>query len=160
MKRPRVKAPTRTRQGPPERWRPYFDKSGVEFSYSALSRKVGLDNAAHIRRVLTGQVKSPTEETIETLAHALGMPRSRFLALVQERESPEPFRQVVPTAADALDERERQAVLAVIEALLRAKGIGRSAGVDEGEAPPAGRAGAAARDVAERRSGPVGDAAE
>lgn len=101
----------------PEQWHPHFEKLGIELSYRALERKaegVGLNT---IVRALTGEGKA-TSKTVSAISVALGITPEKFHEL---RGAPVATPFTLPSRASQLNQRERDAILGVVHAILAAK---------------------------------------
>lgn len=102
---------------PPEQWRPLFDRAGIEFGYRPLAARAGLTHT-RVHRLIRGG--GTTDEAIQMVAAALGVKASKVREL---RDEPaveiEPF--ILPDDAGRLNDKERDAIRAVIRALLDAK---------------------------------------
>ncbi len=119
------------------RWYPVFDAAGLtRRSFRAVSDESGVSTSA-VSNALSGG--GPVQDkTLRAIAKALKIQPHELRNLIAEVSHP-PFR--LPIEADQLDRDERDAVLGVIRAILRAKKnadqsarADRSAGVDD--APP------------------------
>lgn len=102
---------------PPEQWRTLFDAAGVEFGYRPLATRIGM-NHTRVRRLLRGG--GTTAEAIQLVADALHVPPSKVRELRGEPASEfEPF--ILPDDAGRLNDRERDAVRAIVRVLLDAR---------------------------------------
>lgn len=105
----------------PEVWRSYFARQRIEFTFRDLDRNVEGVSLNTIRRALLG-IGTPSRRVAETIAHELGISAEEFYATrakVNGAEPTTPF--TLPTSADLLNQRERDAVLSVVHALLDAR---------------------------------------
>lgn len=102
---------------PPEQWRSLFDDAGVEFGYRPLANRIGM-NHTRVRRLLRGG--GTTADAIQQVADALRVSTDKIRELRGEPVSGyEPF--ILPDDAGRLNDKERDAIRAVIRALLDAK---------------------------------------
>ena len=105
----------------PEVWRSYFARQRIEFTFRDLDRNVEGVSLNTIRRALLG-IGTPSRRVAETIARELGISAEEFYATrakVNGAEPTTPF--TLPTSADLLNQRERDAVLSVVHALLDAR---------------------------------------
>jgi hypothetical protein len=98
----------------PDQWLPLFNKRQIT-SYRELGRLARIDYT-RARRVILGG--GTTDDAVEAVASALGVTPSKVWELRGE-PVPNPF--TLPAAAGSLNRKEREAVLAVINAILDAK---------------------------------------
>lgn len=103
---------------PPEQWRPLFDAIGVEFGYRPLANRINMDHT-RLRRLLRGGGTSAA--AVQQVADAFGVPAATVRELRGESRDTalEPF--TLPDDAGRLNDAERDAIRAVIRALLDAK---------------------------------------
>lgn len=102
---------------PPERWRPLFDRVGIEFGYRPLAARAGM-NHTRVYRLLRGG--GTTDQAIQMVADALGVSAAKVRELRDEPAvEPDPF--TLPDDAGRLTESERDVVRRVVRALLDAK---------------------------------------
>lgn len=105
----------------PEVWRSYFARRRIEFTFRDLDRNVEGVALNTIRRALLG-IGTPSRRVVTALASELGMTEEEFYATrakVSGDTPTTPF--TLPTSADLLTQRERDAVLSVVHALLDAR---------------------------------------
>lgn len=100
----------------PDQWLPLFDDVELKVSYRALAARAGLEYTA-ARRVLLGL--GTTHETIAAVARAFEVHPDEVYRLRGEPPV-RPF--TLPDDAGRLNQVERDAVLAVVNAILGAKG--------------------------------------
>lgn len=108
-------------QDVPDVWRQHFKRQNIEFTYRDLDRNVEGVALNTIRRALQG-IGTPSRRVAAKIADALGMTPDEFYATrakVSGDEPTTPF--TLPTRADLLNQRERDAVLGVVHALLDAR---------------------------------------
>ncbi|MGC5027054.1 hypothetical protein ACLQ3K_20085 [Tsukamurella sp. DT100] len=96
----------------PARWKPVFDRTGVE-SWRELSRRAGA-SVGVVQGVVLGTRKS-TDEAVRMVANALRISIQEVYTLRGEPVF-EPF--VLPRRANLLNHQQRQAILAVIDGML------------------------------------------
>lgn len=102
---------------PPERWRPYFDRAGIEFGYRPLAARAGLTPTRTHRLVRGG---GTTDQAIQKVADALGVKASKVRELRGEPAVEiDPF--ILPDDAGRLNDTERDVVRRVVRALLDAR---------------------------------------
>lgn len=134
-------------QDVPEVWRPHFARQRIEFTFRDLDRNVEGVALNTIRRALLG-VGSPSRRVVAAIAGALGMTPDEFQATrakVAGEEPTTPF--TLPTSADRLNRRERDAVLSVVHALLDARDRHADHDTDPSADPPAATEGAQGAEV-------------
>lgn len=105
----------------PEVWRPHFAAQRIEFTFRDLDRNVPGVALNTIRRALLG-IGTPSRRVASAIAGALGISEEEFNATrakVTGDTPTAPF--TLPTSADLLNQRERDAVLSVVHALLDAR---------------------------------------
>lgn len=105
----------------PEVWRPYFRSQRIEFTFRDLDRNVEGVALNTIRRALLG-IGDPSRRVVAAIAEALALTPEQFSAIrskVNGAEPTAPF--VLPTRADLLNQRERAAVVEIVNALLDAR---------------------------------------
>ncbi|GAA2376221.1 helix-turn-helix transcriptional regulator [Gordonia cholesterolivorans] len=108
-------------QDVPDVWRQHFKRQNIEFTYRDLDRNVEGVALNTIRRALQG-IGTPSRRVAASIADALGMTADEFYATrakVSGDEPTTPF--TLPTRADLLNQRERDAVLGIVNALLDAR---------------------------------------
>ncbi len=104
---------------PPEQWRPYFDRAGIEFGYRPLATRAGLTHT-RVHRLVRGG--GTTDEAIDQVAAALRVAPSKVRELRGEPAAEvEPF--ILPDEAGRLTHDERKVVRAMIRALLDARDL-------------------------------------
>lgn len=103
----------------PEQYRPLFEKRGIDFTYRALHRKVEGVGLNSVVRALTGQGRL-SDRVAEGVSAALGVTPNELHAL-RGHPIAEPFQ--LPVRASELNQRERDAVLGVVRALLDARDL-------------------------------------
>lgn len=103
-------------RGIPPQWQPYFDAKQIE-GYRELGRKAQIE-WTRARRVVIGG--GTTDEAVQAVAEALGIPPRKVWEL---RGQPVPAPFVLPDQAGHLNRRERDAILAIVNALIESKGI-------------------------------------
>lgn len=101
----------------PEQYRPLFEKRGIDFTYRALHRKVEGVGLNSVVRALTGQGRL-SDRVAEGVSAALGVTPNELHAL-RGHPIAEPFQ--LPVRASELNQRERDAVLGIVNALLDAR---------------------------------------
>lgn len=117
---------------PPERWRPLFDKAGIEFGYRPLATRAGLTHT-RVHRLIRGG--GTTDDAIQRVAGALGVKASKVRELRGEPAvEREPF--ILPDDAGRLSSRERDVIRAMVRALLDAREFGNAVRTDS--ATPSG----------------------
>ncbi len=108
-------------QDVPEVWRPHFARQRIAFTFRDLDRNVEGVALNTIRRALQG-VGSPSRRVVTAIAEALDITPDEFMATrakVTGEEPTTPF--TLPSRADQLNRRERDAVLSIVHALLDAR---------------------------------------
>lgn len=104
---------------PPEQWRPYFDRAGIEFGYRPRATRAGLTHT-RVHRLVRGG--GTTDEAIDQVAAALRVAPSKVRELRGEPAAEvEPF--ILPDEAGRLTHDERKVVRAMIRALLDARDL-------------------------------------
>lgn len=102
---------------PPERWRPLFDKAGIEFGYRPLATRAGLTHT-RVHRLIRGG--GTTDDAIRQVAKALGVKESKVRELRGESAVEiEPF--TLPDDAGRLTHNERDVIRSMVRALLDAR---------------------------------------
>lgn len=102
---------------PPEQWRSLFDAAGIEFGYRPLANRIGM-NHTRVRRLLRGG--GTTAEAVQLVADALHVPTTTIRELRGEPAVQyEPF--TLPDDAGRLNDKERDAVRAIVRVLLDAR---------------------------------------
>lgn len=99
----------------PDQWLPLFKKADIAVSYRALAERAGIDHT-RARGVLLGA--GTTEEAVAAVAAAFRVTPRKVWELHGEPVHA-PF--TLPFGAGRLNRREREAVLAVVDAILDAK---------------------------------------
>ena len=102
---------------PPERWRPLFDRAGIEFGYRPLAARAGMTHT-RVHRLIRGG--GTTDAAIQQVADALGVKASVVRELRGEPAvEREPF--TLPDDAGRLTHDERTVIRAMVRALLDAR---------------------------------------
>lgn len=139
---------------PPERWRPLFDRAGIEFGYRPLAARAGLTHT-RVHRLIRGG--GTTAEAIEQVAEALGVKASKIRELRDEPADPEPF--TLPDDAGRLTHDERDVIRAMVRALLDARNrhdqADQSSPDSAGPSPAEGASGRADQKMAPVHAGDV-----
>lgn len=128
-------------QDVPDVWRQHFKRQNIEFTYRDLDRNVEGVALNTIRRALQG-IGTPSRRVSAKIAEALGITPDEFYATrakVNGNEPTTPF--TLPTRADLLNQRERDAVLGIVNALLDARDRADEHATDTAD-PPATEPGA------------------
>lgn len=105
----------------PEVWRPYFAQRRISFTFRDLHRNVEGVSLNTVRRALLG-IGSPSRRVVNIIAGALGIDDAEFQATrakVNGTDPTTPF--TLPARADLLNQRERDAILDIVGALLDAR---------------------------------------
>ena len=102
---------------PDEKWRPLFDRAGIEFGYRPLAARSGM-NHTRVHRALRGG--GTTTDAVETIAATLGTTADTIWRLRgdTDRIGQRPFE--VPENAHLLTDSERRLVRDLINALVTA----------------------------------------
>ena len=118
---------------PPEQWRPYFDRAGIEFGYRPLATRAGLTHT-RVHRLIRGG--GTTDEAIQQVADAFGVKASKVRELRGEPAvEVEPF--ILSDDAGRLTHSERDVVRSVVRALLDARDRNAELSADTATPPTA-----------------------
>ncbi|MGO3325358.1 hypothetical protein [Gordonia sp. (in: high G+C Gram-positive bacteria)] len=108
-------------QDVPDVWRPHFARQRIEFTFRDLDRQVEGVALNTIRRALQG-VGDPSRRVVAAISEALGITPDEFAetrATINGEQPSTSF--TLPSRADQLNRRERDAVLTIVNALLDAR---------------------------------------